>query len=1059
MSVGGTGPLAEAQDTRHLSGLRRRRDLGRSGSAELGRPELPADIPPHRLARDLGIPGVPTSPWGTHFCQFYRTKQDLLEILVPYFWCGLEHNEFCMWVTCHPLTTPEAVAAMRASVPGFPRALRRGQIEIIPYTDWYLQDGRFDQDRVLAGWVAKLEAARVRGFDGLRLTGNTFWLEQGLWRDFSDYEDAINRVIGNYRMIALCTYSLERCTALEVIDVVNTHQFALVKRHDTWTLVEPSERKAVTEAIEKTNAALIQDPRSAQRYTRSLLEASPDPLVTISAAGKITDVNEATIRATGVPRDRLIGSDFASYFTEPGKASAGYRQAFHLGTVTDYPLVLRHVSGTTIDVHYNASVYRDSDGNVAGVFAAARDVTARNRAEASARRLAAIVESSDDAIIAKTLDGTVLTWNPGAQRLYGYPAEEMVGRSITMLVPPDRQEEWRDVMRRVARGEHVRHLETRRVPRQGPPLDISLSVSPILDSSGEVVGVSTIARDITERKQAEQQLQAASAYNRSLIEASLDPLVTIEPHGTITDVNTATEQITGFSRNELIGTEFSAYFTDPDLARAGYQRAFRNGTVRDYPLDLRHRDGHTTPVLYNASVYRNHAGQVLGVFAAARDITERKWAEEQLRHQASHDDLTGLPNRALLLEHLAGALARSQRTGSPVGVLFLDLDDFKSINDSYGHSAGDELLTQVASRIGAGVRASDVVARVGSDEFVIICENLKEPADAAFVAEQIQRALTRQIPLRGQSVTAGASVGIALSHPGSSPESMLRDADSAMYVAKTRGGRRWEPADESLQEAAIRVLAVESELHRALERRELRVYYQPLIDLATGAMVAVEALLRWQHPDRGLILPAEFVDVAEQRNIICDIGTWVLQTACAQAAAWQQQYGSAAPRLAVNVSSRQLDHRGISAQITKALDASQLHADQLFLEVTESQLLAADTSSASDLRTLADNGIRIAVDDFGTGYAGFDYLRRLPVHELKIDRSFVDGTGTDPADTAITASVVALGLNLGLTVVAEGIETTEQLHTLREMGCTWGQGWLWHPALPADGIAALLASR
>jgi diguanylate cyclase (GGDEF)-like protein/PAS domain S-box-containing protein len=743
----------------------------------------------------------------------YRTKPDLLEILVPYFQCGLEHNEFCVWVTSDPLTIAEAEAAMRAAMPGLDDAARKGQIEIISYADCYLQDGRFDSDLVLACWLAKLETAQARGYDGVRVTGDTSWLERALWRDFAAYEDAADRMIGNRQVIDLCTYSLERCSVLDIIDVAMKHRFVLVKQHQTWTLVEPSGRRSVALAIDKANQDLIHDLRSAQRYTRSL------------------------------------------------------------------------------------------------------------------------------------------------------------------------------------------------------------------------------------------------------IEASLDPLVTIEPGGTITDVNVATEHVTGCSRAELVGTEFSAYFADPGLARAGYERVFRDGTVRDYPLDLRHLDGHTTPVLYNASVYRDDAGQVLGVFAAARDITERKRAEQQLAHRASHDDLTDLPNRTLLLEYLAGALARSRRTGSPVGVLFLDLDDFKSINDSYGHSAGDELLTQVAARISTSIRASDVVTRVGGDEFVIICENLKESSDAALVADQIQRALTGQIPLRGQSVTAGASVGIAFSQRDSSPESMLRDADAAMYVAKKRGGRRWEPADESLHAAAIRVLAVEGELRRALERRELRVYYQPLIDLATETIVAVEALLRWQHPDRGLLLPADFVDVAEQRGLIGDIGTWVLRTACDQVTIWRRQYGPTAPGLAVNVSSRQLDHQGIGTHITQALDVSQLPADNLFLEVTESQLLAASTSSMNDLRTLAARGIRIAVDDFGTGHAGFDYLRCLPVQELKIDRSFIDGTGNDPTDTAITASIVTLGLSLGLTVVAEGIETHRQLHTLRDLGCTWGQGWLWHPALPADDIDALLAAR
>ena len=373
------------------------------------------------------------------------------------------------------------------------------------------------------------------------------------------------------------------------------------------------------------------DVRDAQRYARSLIEASLHLLVTISAEGKVTDVNEAVVRATGVPRARLIGSDFAGYFTDPDKAREGCRQVFQQEVVADYPLTLRHVSGTTVDVRCDASIYRDAKGQVVGALAAARDVTRRNRAEESARRLATVVESSEDAIISKSLDGTILSWNPGAQRLYGYAAGEIVGKSISVLVPTDRHGELREVLQRVGRGEHVTHFETVRQPRRGPPLDVSLSVSPLRDAEGHIVGASTIARDISARKRAEQEVRAVSAYNRSLIEASIDPLVTVDPAGLITDVNAAAETVTGYSRADLIGTEFSRYFTDPDLARAGYEQAFCEGAVRDCALQLRHSDGHTTPVLFNATVYRDPSGQVLGVFAAARDVTQQRVAEAEVR--------------------------------------------------------------------------------------------------------------------------------------------------------------------------------------------------------------------------------------------------------------------------------------------------------------------------------------------------------------------------------------------------------------------------------------------
>lgn len=386
------------------------------------------------------------------------------------------------------------------------------------------------------------------------------------------------------------------------------------------TSTDVSEQKQVEERLRKS-----------ANYARNLIEASLDPLVTISREGLITDVNHATENATGMSRDRLIGSDFADYFTEPDRARRGYRQVFSEGVVRDYPLAIRSTSGVVTEVLYNASVYSDEAGEVEGVFAAARDVTAQTRAEQAARQLAAIVECSDDAIISKTLDGTVMTWNRGAERLYGYTAAEMVGRSIMAVVPADYRDEFSEMLQRIARGEEIEHYETVRQCKNGTRVQVSATLSPVKSVRGEVTGASSIVRDITASKAATAALHRAYAYNRSLIEVCLDPLVTIGSDGKITDVNAATEAATGRSREELIGADFCDYFTDPAQARAGYEQVFREGLVRDYPLELRHRTGTTMSVLYNASVYRDESGRITGVFAAARDVSARKRAEDEVR--------------------------------------------------------------------------------------------------------------------------------------------------------------------------------------------------------------------------------------------------------------------------------------------------------------------------------------------------------------------------------------------------------------------------------------------
>ncbi|MEN6516741.1 MAG: PAS domain S-box protein [Methanospirillum sp.] len=372
-------------------------------------------------------------------------------------------------------------------------------------------------------------------------------------------------------------------------------------------------------------------------YDRSLIEASLDPLVTISPDGAITDVNAATAEVTGCSREELIGTDFSTYFTDPQRAKAGYESAFRTGSIRDYELEIRHASGRITSVIYNATVYLDEAGEIAGVFAAARDISKRKKAEEEWSRLVAIVDSSDDAIIGKSLDGTIVSWNPGAEKIYGYAAPEAIGRHMSLLAPPGQVDEIDSLLARIRRGESVRHYETIRVRRDGTPLRVSLTLSPIRDRDGRIVGASTIARDITARKQAEEAVRRANAYNRSLIEASLDPLVTIDPDGTISDVSDATVRVTGRSREELIGTDFSTYFTEPWRAKAGYETAFRTGSVRDFELELRHRDGTTTPVIYNATVYRDEAGEVAGVFAAARDITERKKAEEAIRRANAYN--------------------------------------------------------------------------------------------------------------------------------------------------------------------------------------------------------------------------------------------------------------------------------------------------------------------------------------------------------------------------------------------------------------------------------------
>jgi len=366
------------------------------------------------------------------------------------------------------------------------------------------------------------------------------------------------------------------------------------------------------------------------QYARSLIEASLDPLVTINAEGKITDVNEGSIKVTGRPRETLIGTDFSDYFTEPDKARSGYQETFSKGSVTDYPLTIRHKEGKLTEVLYNASVYKDPVGRVLGVVAVARDVTQQKKASEERSRLAAMVDTTMDAFIGKSLEGIVTSWNKGAARTFGYTADEIIGQHVSVLIPPHLRAEEQRTLEQVGQGKRLEPYETLRVRKTGEVFDVSVTISPVQDADGRIIGASSIARDITPQKHASQ-------YARSLIEASLDPLVTISPEGRITDVNEGAVRVTGVPRERLIGTDFSDYFAEPEKARAGYQQVFSTGFVTDYPLTMRHKDGMQTNVLYTASLYKDVRGNVLGVFAAARDVTAQRKAEAEVAVQRTRE--------------------------------------------------------------------------------------------------------------------------------------------------------------------------------------------------------------------------------------------------------------------------------------------------------------------------------------------------------------------------------------------------------------------------------------
>ncbi len=432
-----------------------------------------------------------------------------------------------------------------------------------------------------------------------------------------------------------------------------------------------------------------------------------------------------------------------------------------------------------------------------------------------------------------------------------------------------------------------------------------------------------------------------------------------------------------------------------------------------------------------------------GIVVTYHDITEHKSFEAELRHLAFHDGLTNLPNRALAMDRLDRALTRSDRTHDSVAVLFLDLDNFKVINDSLGHQIGDQLLLEMARRLQQCVRPEDTVARIGGDEFTIILEKVAGLGDAIHIAERIATLLHEPVRVSSHEFVTTFSIGIAMSRGQDTSDGLLRDADLAMYRAKTSGKSKYAVFDHTMNASAMKRLEIETELRRAIEHNELRVFYQPLMVLDTGRLSEVEALVRWEHPQRGLISPADFIPIAEETGLILPIGRWVLAEACRQVRAWQIEQPSAPPIiLGVNLSARQFQSPELVDDITRVLLETGLPASSLKLEITESVMMNDADTTSSTLVRLKQLGVGLAVDDFGTGYSSLAYLQRFPLDVLKIDRSFVERLGRDAEGDAIVRAIITLARNLNMSVTAEGIESPEQMARLREFGCDLGQGFL-----------------
>jgi len=682
----------------------------------------------------------------------------------------------------------------------------------------------------------------------------------------------------------------------------------------------------------------------------------------------------------------------------------------------------------------------------------------KEEAEARIRFQARLLEAVEQAVIATNLDGIIIYWNTFAERLRGWTAAEVVGRNILDLAPgmepPAQVVETRSRLRAGASwsGEYL----ARR--RDGSTFPVLATCSPLHDWQGTQIGIVGVSVDITERKQAEEALQQSEARFRTAFEDAAIGMTLVALSGRLRQVNTAFRALLGYSKDELLELDFQA-LTHPDDLAASLRHSQRllDGETDVGVLEKRylHRNGQTVWVQLSARLQRDAAGQPLNFINQIQDITGRRQAEQALRHQASHDSLTNLPNRALLRERLGGILRDVAGTDRPFSLVLLDLDRFKDVNDTLGHHIGDDLLRQAADRLLQALGATETVARLGGDEFAMLLPAADATA-ASTVARLVLATLEAPFQVEQHLLTLDGSIGIAV-YPehGTDPQTLLRHADVAMYEAK-RSPTGVAVYDSAHDQHTIRRLALMHDLRTAIREEGLRLYYQPKVELPSGQVCGVEALLRWSHPVHGFIPPIEFIPLAEQTGTIVALTEWVLVTALARTREWQDA-GRSLP-VAINLSARSLQDQRFPDLVARNLERYQCAPTNLTLEITESSLMADPVRAHEVLTRLHDLGVRTAIDDFGTGYSSLAYLKQLPVDEVKIDKSFVLGMGAgDEKDAAIVRSIVALAHALGKIVVAEGVEDAATYTLLGQLGCDALQGYYLSRPLPPSELEQWLS--
>ena len=779
--------------------------------------------------------------------------------------------------------------------------------------------------------------------------------------------------------------------------------------------------------------------RSSELRHRLLFERNLAGVYRNTVDGHVIECNDALARILGYDsREELMALNAVQLYAQPGDRDRFIARLRERRSLFAEEITLRRRDGSL--VHCVESVHMLDDEHFEGTVI---DISSRRMAEdalrESERRYRLLVERMREGLAQVGNDGILRFCNDRFCEMLGYAREELVGQLITKcLAFPDDVATVRSKIELRQRGISDRY-EVRFRRKDGSVIWVEIGGAPDVDAEGNVIGSIGVYNDITERRLAQEALRESEERYRIMAENSTDLITRTSMRGIFLYLSEASRRLLGYDPAELVGRSVYdiIYAEDCDEVRH-LSKLITDAGPTTFSYRVVCRDGSLIWFETTSRAVRNPVtGALEQIICVSRDISERKRAEEQIEYQAYHDALTGLPNRRLFRDRLTVALAHARRSKSTLAVMFLDLDRFKYVNDTLGHSLGDEMLKTVAARLAEALREEDSIARMGGDEFTVLLPELNSPDDAASVAQKLIEAVAQPMRIEETELFITTSIGIALfPNDGDTAELLLKNADHAMYRAKDAGRNSYQLFTEAMNSRALERLSMENNLRHALERGELALHYQPQFNLATNKITGVEALLRW----RG-VGPTEFIPIAEETRLIVPIGEWVLREACRRARQWQSQ-GHAGMRMAVNLSPRQFQHTDLPVLVASALAESGLAPGDLELEITESTAMQNTERTVATLRRLREMGVRIAIDDFGTGHSSLNYLRTFPVDTVKIDQEFVHEIESSQADRAIVSAVIGMARGLNLRVIAEGVETEAQLAFLRQHECDEVQGFL-----------------